>query len=91
MIYLAYSANDQSLFALYRGVMVRCVETPGTWLFIQDTMNCAYEMSTIEQQQAHYLPEHRYMSWTLKIPFTSVRWNHFNLVGVAVNQPEVLA
>jgi hypothetical protein len=89
MIYLSYS--DQSLFALYDGIMIRCVEIPGTWLLIQDIMNRAHAMSTLERQQAHYLPEHRGMCWALKIPFTRSCWDHLNARSVVVNRPEVLA
>lgn len=89
MIYFSY--NDQSLFALYRGVMIRCIEIPGTWLFIQNVMNRAHETSTIERQQAHYFPEHRGMRWTLKMPFSRVCWDHLNVRGVVVNRLEAIA
>lgn len=86
MIYLAY--RDQSLFALYNGIMIRCVEIPNTWMLIQDIIDHAHVMSTIERQQAHYLPEHRGMHWALKIPYTRSYWDHLIIHSVIVNRPE---
>lgn len=80
MIYLSY--NDQSLFALYNGVMIRCIEIPDTWLLIQDIINRAMATISVEQQQAHFYPEYRRICWYRKIPYTEQDWSDLLRHGI---------
>lgn len=85
MIYIAYLYGERVLYALYGEVRIKCVNTELSRHFIQDIRNRSIYTTAVEQQHAHFYPEHRGIWWCRKIPHTEHDWYNCLSYGVVLD------
>jgi hypothetical protein len=88
MIYLAYSLNHQAIYALYAGVLIKCVVTESIRQLIPAIRTRFNIMNSVDQLHAHYLPKCRGIVWSLKIPYAERVWGDLLHRSTVINEFE---